>query len=106
MVKEFSEIVKRTRIETNWWRYSAWTLPFLALSIVAFEHFIGWESHMAKTIVIISVVFFTISVLWWWWALTKIVTILEGLKRTEDNFLELRKDIKETKEEFTKRFGD
>lgn len=106
MVKKFSQIVRRTKIEADWWRYSAWTLPFAALSVVMFEHFIGWESYVSKTIVIIAVVFFTISVLWWWWALTKIVNILEGLKRTEDNFLELRNDLKAAREDFTKRFGD
>lgn len=88
--------------EAKWWAFAAWTLPFMALSILMFEYWIGWDSFYAKSLVIVSVVFFSISVYWWWWAISRIIRLseihnknLEGWEKVQQEIQELRKDLKE-----------
>lgn len=97
MVDELVKLVRRTGEEASLWAYAAWTLPFTALALLVFEHFIGWESLIGKTLVLISVTFFTISVFWWWWALNKLVVLLRYAKDNETRFKEILDEIQETK---------
>lgn len=106
MVKPLLEQVRNASTQARWWAYAAWTLPFVALAIIVFENYIGWDSLIVKTITVISVVFFTISVLWWWWALNKIVILLEAAKRNEENFKEIKQGIQETKEILKENVGN
>jgi len=103
-----TENLKRGKIETilkeaKWWALAAWTLPFVALSVVLFEYWLGWDSMYVKATVIVSVIFFSVSVYWWWWAITRIVKLseinernLEGWSRVEKEIAALRQDIKES----------
>jgi hypothetical protein len=98
MIKTLSKIVNNTNIEVKWWSYAAWTLPFVALAIIAFEHYIGWSDDIIdKTIIIITTVFFSVSVYWWWWALNKFLTILQVMEQNEDKFGEILDEIKRTR---------
>ena len=98
MVKQFFQLAKETQTQAKWWTWAAWTLPFVALAIISFENYIGWDSLMHRTLVIISVVFFTISVYWWWWALNKIVALVDGFNRAQQNFEDIKDELRKTRE--------
>lgn len=98
MIKHFQKATKQTAKEAKWWAWAAWTLPFLALAILSFETFIGLETLFTKSLVIISVTFFTISVYWWWWALNKIKVLMASFYRTEKHFEEVKDELKKTRD--------
>jgi len=103
MIKSLAKIVKATGVEVKWWSYAAWTLPFAALALISFEHYIGWSDDIInQTIVIITTVFFSVSVYWWWWALNKLLTVLQVMKNNEDKFEEILSEIKSTRDELKK----
>lgn len=106
MVKSLLEQVRNASTQARLWAYAAWTLPFVALAIIAFENYIGWDSLITRTITIISVVFFAISVFWWWWALNKIVVLLQAAKRNEENFEEIKQGLRETKDILKENVGN
>lgn len=97
MIGQFLNTANKAKTQAQYWMWAAWTLPFVALAILAFEYFLGWDSLISKTLVIISVTFFTVSVFWWWWALNKIVVLLESFNRTEQHFKDVKHEIKETR---------
>lgn len=98
MVQKIVSLVRRTGTEARLWSYAAWTLPFTALALLVFEHFIGWDSLMQRTLVLITVTFFTISVFWWWWALNKIVVILRYISSNTDHFEEIKRELQATRQ--------
>lgn len=98
MVREFFKAAKQAQTEARWWTWAAWTLPFVALAVLSFEQFLGWETLYARTMVIISVVFFSISVFWWWWAINKIVVLLQSFQRTEQHFIDVKDELKKTRQ--------
>lgn len=79
--------------QSKWWKYAAATLPFSALAILVFEYFLGWSELYAKTLIIISTAFFTVSVIWWWWAIDKLLHIIQTAKKTESNLNKVKDEI-------------
>lgn len=96
-MNRYLKAAKQAKKEASLWAYAAWTLPFIALAIIIFEHFVGWDGFIGKTIIVISVSFFSISVFWWWWALNKFVKILEAFREAEDSFLDMKNELRETR---------
>lgn len=94
---KYSEILKRTKTQTRWWAYAAWTLPFVALAILVLENLVGFDTLIDKTVILIVVVFFSISVFWWWWALSKLVHIMDAMNSTSKNIKEVKDEIAETR---------
>lgn len=97
MKQNLTQAVKRAGQEVRLWTYAAWTLPFLAIALIVFEHFIGVDTWISTTLVIITTIFFSISVFWWWWALNKVVTIMAAMKANEDRFQEVIHEMKQTR---------
>ena len=98
MIDNFTKAIHKAKNETTLWAYAAWTLPLAAIAFLVFEHFIGREDLIDKTVLLITVTFFSISVFWWWWALNKIVVILMAMRKTEVHFEDIKKELRETKE--------
>lgn len=96
---KFKRATERTADEAKLWSYAAWTLPFVALAIIVFEHYIGWTDLQSKTIITITVVFFSVSVWWWWWALNKFVSLLDAFQSNEKKFAEVSDELRRTQEE-------
>lgn len=88
--------------QISYWKYAAWTLPFLALAGIIFFHWIGWDTTLQRFLVIIFTVFFGISVFWWWWALDKLgslikekLNVVNQLNVLANEIKKLRKDLRE-----------
>lgn len=103
MVKSIAKALELTVKETMYWRWAAWTLPFVALALVVTEYLLGWDSALQKTVISIVVIFFGVSVYWWWWALTRIILLLSALKKTEESFEEIKHELRLTREELKKK---
>lgn len=104
--KGLLKILVATKIEIKWWSYAAWTLPFVALAIITFESYFGFENYVKTTLTISSIMFFTICVYWWWWALNKIGIILSYMHKTDRHIEEVITEIKETRKAIQKEFND
>jgi ABC-type uncharacterized transport system involved in gliding motility auxiliary subunit len=85
--------------QARWWKYAAWTAPFVALAILIGEELLGFESAIGVTSVIITTTFITTSVFWWWWAISKITFLMKRHEVVEENFKDLKNDIKEIKKD-------
>lgn len=81
--------------QIKWWKYAAWTLPFVALTILIGEILLGFDSYL--TAIIISTTFIASTVLWWWWAINKIAVMLSRSEKMQESFKTLSEDIKEVK---------
>jgi hypothetical protein len=97
MIRHFLDTANKAKTEARYWMWAAWTLPFVALAILVFEYYFGLESLYSKTLVIISVTFFTVSVFWWWWSINKIIVLLESFNRTEQHFQDVKHELRETR---------
>lgn len=106
MVRQFKKIVEQAQKEASYWKFAAWTLPFVALGLLVLEYWIGSTKWFEITLLSITLIFFTVSVFWWWWAIHKIMIILEGMNRTSDNFEEIKQQLEDTKKSFQETFGD
>lgn len=95
--------MKNIEQQARWWRYAAWTAPFVALSILIGEQLLGFESLIGITSTIIVTIFITTSVFWWWWAISKIVYMMNSAQRIENNFDELKNELKEIKRDVVNR---
>lgn len=84
--------------QTKYWRYAAWTLPFVALGLLVALDVIGAENYKDIASIAVVCVFFGCSVFWWWWAMDAIHTIFQKHQSTEQDFIEIKTYIKETKE--------
>ena len=89
--------MKNTEKQAKYWRYAAWTAPFVALAILIGEELLGFDT--APTSFIIVVTFIATSVFWWWWAISKIVYMIKCSYKMESNFEELKNDFKEIKKD-------
>ena len=89
--------MNKTEQQARWWKYAAWTAPFVALAIVLGEILLGFDSLVNITSVSIVVIFIATSVFWWWWAISKIVYMIQCANRTEENFRTLKDELKEIK---------
>lgn len=97
MSEELTERAKRAEQQAKWWKYAAWTMPFVALALIVFTHFIGFTTWYEQVIVATATVFFTVSVLWWWWALNKLVDIMKGLEATALSLSYIKDGIRDFK---------
>lgn len=98
MVESLALAANNAARGTKYWAYAAWTLPFVALALIIFSHFIGTESLIQRTMVTISITFFAFSVYWWWWALNRLAEITAAMRSNDDRFEEVASHIKEAKE--------
>ena len=85
--------------QTRYWKYAAWTSPFVALAVLLGEIFLGFDSLVNITSITITVMFIAISVFWWWWAIHKIVIMMNSAERVEKNFNEFKDELKEIKKD-------
>ena len=83
--------------QAKYWRYAAWTSPFAALAILLGEIFLGFDSVVNITSIMVTTIFITVSVFWWWWAISKIVYIMNAAERVEKNFESVKKELIEIK---------
>lgn len=97
-MRKYVEATKKAAREAKWWAYAAWTLPFTALALIIFGHYVDSDNAYATIILLITTVFFSISVFWWWWALNKFVVLLKSFKRAEEHFEEIKDELKKTRE--------
>ena len=88
-----------TEQQAKYWRYAAWTAPFAALAILLGEIFLGFDSIVNITSIIITTIFITTSVFWWWWAVSKIVAMMKSAERVEKNFENIKNELKEIKKD-------
>ena len=88
-----------TEQQARWWKYAAWTAPFVALAILIGEQLLGFDSLLSITSVAIVTIFITVSVFWWWWAISKITTMMKGHQMVEKNFEILAQEIKAIKKD-------
>jgi len=88
-----------TEQQAKYWRYAAWTSPFAALAILLGEIFLGFDSIVNITSIIIVTIFITTSVFWWWWAVSKIVAMMKSTERVEKNFEGIVHEIQEIKKD-------
>jgi len=91
--------MNKTEQQARWWKYAAWTAPFVALAIIIGEILLGFKSLINITSVSIVVIFIATSVFWWWWAISKIVYMVQRAKRTEKNFDTLKDELKEIRKD-------
>jgi len=98
MVQELLKTIKNTSHEVRLWSYAAWTLPFFAIALIVFEHFIGVQDWISVTLVVITTIFFSTSVFWWWWALNKVIIIMAAMKANEERFGDVIHEMKQTRE--------
>ena len=96
---DIAKKASRAQKQAILWKYAARTLPFAALAALIFEYFIGYEDLINLTVLIITVVFFSVSVFWWWWAVDNFIAIMNAMKRTDDHFNEVKQDIKSIKKD-------
>jgi len=85
--------------QIKWWKYAAWTLPFVAVFLLLSSEILG-SDWKAKVICGIITVFLLVSVFWWWWCVDKIKIIFAYQKANELTFKEVLKEIRETKKMF------
>lgn len=83
--------------QAKYWRYAAWTSPFAALAILLGEIFLGFDSVVNITSIMVTTIFITVSVFWWWWAISKIVYMMNAAERVEKNFESVKKELIEIK---------
>jgi uncharacterized Tic20 family protein len=98
MPKSLIKAVQQAATEARYWTYAAWTLPFVALALIIFEHFIGHDDWISITLVGITTTFFSISVYWWWWALNKVVIVMAAMEKNEERFEDVLQEIKQTRQ--------
>jgi hypothetical protein len=101
-----SKITEKTKREVTYWSYAAWSLPFAALALIIFSYFIGYETLLDKSLVLITTLFFGTSVFWWWWALHKLLYIIKSMEETAIHLGLVKKDITDVKEDIRKRDSD
>ena len=89
--------MKNTEKQAKYWRYAAWSAPFVALAILIGEILLGWKSHTTALIVITT--FIATSVFWWWWAINRIVYIVKCSFRMEEQVGIVAKELKELRED-------
>ena len=93
-IQDYKKSASNTAKQVKWWSYAAWTLPFVALAAISFEHYIGDVSMMHRVIWITTTIFFSTSVFWWWWAINKFKEISQRLLESEERFAEIKKELK------------
>lgn len=87
--------MNNTEQQARWWKYAAWTAPFVALAILLGEELLGIDTQ--PTAFIITVTFITTSVFWWWWAIYKIVYMMKRHEQAEEKFESMLNDIRDIK---------
>lgn len=90
---------KKTEKQARYWQYAAWTLPFVALTILLGEILIGYDTLIGITSITIIVTFVATSVFWWWWTISKIVYMMKGSEKIADEFLSIRQELREIKKD-------
>ena len=89
--------MKNIEKQARWWKYAAWTAPFVALAIIIGEQLLGFDNLVQSTSLVIIVTFIATSVFWWWWAISKIVYMIKSAERVEQNFDDFKKELLEIK---------
>lgn len=96
MVKQiFEKFYDITSREIKWWAYSAWTLPFSALGGLFFVWLYGTDDMLHRSLIVGSIIFFTISVYWWWWAINKLLNISRLLLETANGVKDISVDLRQ-----------
>jgi hypothetical protein len=89
--------MKETERQARWWKWAAWTAPFVALAILLGEIILGIDTQPTSFIIVVT--FIATSVFWWWWAISKIVYMIKCSYRMEDNFEHIKKEIKQVRKD-------
>jgi hypothetical protein len=83
--------------EAQWWILAARTAPFVALALLISFDYLNLTKLQETATIAVIISFITISVFWWWWAIYRIIDIVKTVKKSQENFEEIKSNIRETK---------
>jgi len=92
-------LAKRLSLGVALWRWAGFVLPFTALGVIIMTHYFDWDNLVQSTFMAIIIIMATVMVGWWWWALTAIHRVLSIMVNTEENLVEVKKEIAVIREE-------
>lgn len=102
MVSQLTELLKKTEKQAQFWRYAAWTAPFVALGLIVTTNFLGNNELFNIVITGIIVTFIAVSTFWWWWAIDKIYQLVISFNKTDESFVKVVKELQGIREEIRK----
>jgi ABC-type uncharacterized transport system involved in gliding motility auxiliary subunit len=80
-------------------KYAAGLIIFLSFATLVMLDIIGQSDLYNKILFVILIGFFTFGLIWWWWAVDKIINLTKLLIKTENDLLEISKEVIEIKKE-------
>ena len=102
MNKENKKIYEKAIFQSKLWKYLAWSLPLIWLSVEFLLYSLGMDQFADKLIIAGGVVLFTVSVIWWWWAVDTIRLFAEAMQRTTENFAEVKRELRKVRDDLNK----
>lgn len=83
--------------EVSLWMIAGRTVPFIALALLVGFDYLNLTKLQDTITILIIVGFIAVSVFWWWWVLYRILDIIKAIKKSQENFETIKKNIEETK---------
>jgi|TARA_A200000113_G_C8841783_1_gene347165 hypothetical protein len=98
MLGKDNRLVKRLT-QYRIWVILASALPLISLALLLLTDYLGWNEFYTKLSIILTCVFFSITILWWWWTMASIRDVLTSIQTTLDKFTEISTEVKSIKED-------
>lgn len=96
--KLYEKAIKQSKT----WKYFAWSAPIIWLAVEFLFRIFDLDVLHDKLIIAGGVFFFVISVIWWWWAVDTIRLFAESMRRTTDNFNEIKQELRHVRDDLNK----
>jgi len=90
---------QKTIREIKLWAWAAAIGPMTALAFLFLLWFFGFDTQIARLMVLGFTGMVFVAVIWWWWAMHKIATVTEILTTTIDKFEDVKNDIRDIKKD-------
>lgn len=93
---------KNIKKQGLWWKYAAWTAPFVGLAALISIQLFGLSEWNDIVICIVMSLFIATSVFWWWWALDTILENNDKITKVAEGFEDVKKDLRQFKKDLTR----
>lgn len=100
--KDLEHFTETTRKEARWWDWLGRVLPLTALVSISVAHFFDYPTIRDTLINASIIIFFTLCAIWWWWVIRKIVSTINYMRSSQQNFLALTKELRKFKRDLKK----
>lgn len=99
-LEEVKKFERDTYQQVTIWDWAARLLPLTILASVIICYFFKWHTALELIIEMSAIGFAVVCFVWWYWAIYKIAVTIKYMRKSQEEFVSLKDELRKFKQAF------